>query len=324
MTVSILIGDCREMLATLPDESVQCCVTSPPYFNLRDYGVDGQIGLEPTPDAYIAELVAVFREVRRVLRKDGTLWVNIGDSYAGSWGAQGRQGTSGQMAGRAVTKARAGRSLSEAQIAAHPQKVSRTGSIAPGSGLKAKDRMMIPARVALALQADGWWLRDEIIWHKPNAMPSSVDDRTTSAHEMVYLLSKRARYFYDAKAIAEPATGRAAGNKRPRVAPGQRPDSMHKIGARDERNRRSVWSIPTEPFAGAHFAAMPQTLAALCIKAGSRPGGMVLDPFGGSGTTGLAASFLGRDATLIELNPAYAEIARERVYAAGLFSRAAE
>ena len=319
MTVSILIGDCREMLATLPDESVQCCVTSPPYFNLRDYGVDGQIGLEPTPDAYIAELVAVFREVRRVLRKDGTLWVNIGDSYAGSWGSQSHRTTEGGNP-----------SWKGSSIKNHPKKARQTGTIRQ-AGLKAKDRMMIPARVALALQADGWWLRDEIIWHKPNAMPSSVDDRTTSAHEMVYLLSKRARYFYDAKAIAEPATGRAAGNKGPRVVPGQRPGensnlggSMHKIGARDERNRRSVWSIPTEPFAGAHFAAMPQTLAALCIKAGSRPGGMVLDPFGGSGTTGLAASFLGRDATLIELNPAYAEIARERVYAAGLFSMAAE
>lgn len=194
MSVRIINGDCRDILKTLPDESVHCVVTSPPYFGLRDYGVDGQIGLEGTPDAFVAEMVAVFREVRRVLRDDGTLWLNLGDSYAGSWGAQGRNG---QMSDRSV--------ISAQQIAAAAKKTTRTGSIAEGTGLKPKDLIGIPWRVAFALQADGWYLRQDIIWHKPNPMPESVTDRCTKAHEYVFLFSKSSNYRYDADAIAEAA-----------------------------------------------------------------------------------------------------------------------
>jgi DNA modification methylase len=202
MTVQILNGDCRELLKGLTAESVNCVVTSPPYFGLRDYGVDGQIGLEDTPDAFVAEMVAVFREVRRVLRGDGTLWLNLGDSYAGSWGAQGRQGETGQMADRSVSKVRERSKISQAQIAAHPLKMANTGSIKQ-QGLKPKDLIGIPWRVAFALQADGWYLRQDIIWHKPNPMPESVRDRCTKSHEYVFLLSKSDRYYYDADAIAE-------------------------------------------------------------------------------------------------------------------------
>jgi DNA modification methylase len=212
MTVRIINGDCRDVLKTLPSESVHCVVTSPPYFGLRDYGVDGQIGLEPTPDEFVAAMVDVFTEVRRVLRADGTLWLNLGDSYAGSWGAQGRQGATGQMADRSVSRVREKSKLSAAQIAAHPQKMSRTGSIRQ-PGLKPKDLIGIPWRVAFALQADGWYLRQDIVWHKPNPMPESVQDRCTKAHEYLFLLSKSERYFYDADAIAEPqVSDHVAGN----------------------------------------------------------------------------------------------------------------
>jgi DNA modification methylase len=318
VSVSILIGDCRDVLATLPDGSVQCCVTSPPYFGLRDYGNAAQIGLEQTPDAYVAEMVAVFREVRRVLRDDGTCWLNLGDSYAGSWGDQGR---TGQMADRSVISAR--------QIDAGPQKQSNTGTIRQ-AGIKPKDLFGIPWRVAFALQADGWYLRQDIIWAKPNPMPESVQDRCTKAHEYVFLLSKGPRYFYDAKAVAEPwADDRRGepGTPSPKAAliPGQ---SAHTIGSkawtsegRDGRNRRSVWTIASQPFSGAHFATMPPELAETCIKAGSRISDTILDPFGGAGTTALAADRLQRNATIIELNPAYADIARQRINGeAGLFA----
>lgn len=310
--IDIIVGDCRDVLAGMPAESVQCCVTSPPYFGLRDYGVDGQIGLESTPDAYIAEVVAVFREVRRVLRDDGTLWLNLGDTYAG-----GGRGGGGSFSG---------------ERRCWEEKGGPRGPL-PLSGLKPKDRMMIPSRVALALQADGWWLRDEIVWHKPSPMPESVTDRTTKAHEMVYLLAKSGRYFFDQKAIAEPANyPEGAGNKRAYHVANERDGenanlggSLHKIGPRPTRNRRSVWTIAAQPFAEAHFATMPPNLADLCIRAGSRPGDMVLDPFGGAGTTGLAADRLQRDATIIEMNPAYAEIARIRINGeAPLFAAAAE
>jgi DNA modification methylase len=341
MTVTILSGDCRDVLATLPDRSVQCCVTSPPYFGLRDYGHEGQIGLEQTPDAYVAEMVAVFREVRRVLRDDGTLWLNLGDSYAGSWGAQGRDTTGRNDAGRNIGgrggnkegSGNPGRSkISAAQIAAHPQTQSRTGSIPAGSGFKPKDLLGIPWLVAFALRADGWYLRQDIIWAKPNPMPESITDRCTKAHEYVFLLSKSARYFYDAKAVAEDASGREPGNVSHKLVDASLTDDHHRtaggllnVGARDTRNRRSVWTIATQPYSGAHFATMPPGLAETCINAGSRIGDTILDPFGGAGTTALVADRLQRDATIIELNPAYAALARDRINSeAGLFAPAAE
>jgi len=281
----ILAGDCRETLKTLPAESVQTCVTSPPYFGLRDYGHAAQIGLEETPDEYVAQLVAVFREVRRVLRDDGTLWLNLGDSYAndGKWGG---------YSGGKHTKALHGD--------------TGVGRERRTTGLKPKDLIGIPWRVAFALQADGWWLRQDIIWHKPNPMPESIKDRCTKAHEYVFLLSKSASYFYDAKAVQEKATGKPPGNK------------THK--AADERNRRSVWTIGSKPYAGAHFATMPPELAALCIQAGSRVGDTVLDPFLGSGTTGEVAEALGRRWVGCELNPAYVKQAEARTAQVGLFA----
>jgi DNA modification methylase len=322
MGISILIGDVRERLKGLPDESVHCCVTSPPYYGLRDYGVAGQIGLEPSPDAYVAELVAVFREVRRVMRKDATLWLNLGDSYAGSWGAQSRPD------GNDVRSALEGGSmLSARQIAAHP-KGTLTGSLKNTPGLKAKDLMMIPARVALALQADGWWLRSDIIWHKPNPMPESVTDRPTSAHEHVFLLAKSERYYFNADAVREAVSesfierwGTAA-PPRKNVSPqgliagsvsGESCMGANPLG----RNIRNVWTVATQPYSEAHFATFPPDLIEPCIKAGCPPLGTVLDPFGGAGTTGLVADRLQRSAILIELNPAYAEVARKRLQGDG-------
>jgi site-specific DNA-methyltransferase (adenine-specific) len=257
----------------MPDASVHCCVTSPPYFGLRDYGVDGQIGLEQTPDDFVAEMVAVFREVRRVLRDDGTLWLNLGDSY----------GASKQLVG-------------------------------------------IPWRVALALQADGWYLRQDIIWHKPNPMPESVRDRCTKAHEYIFLLAKSERYYFDSEAMREESADPQGSAARYKSAFGGKKnetllatDQVHTrpIGMREfdgKRNRRSVWTVTTKPFRGAHFAVYPPDLIEPCILAGCPIGGTVLDPFGGSGTTGMVAAMHGRNAVLCELNPEYAEIARQRIY----------
>jgi DNA modification methylase len=292
---SILIGDCLEVLRGLPDGMVQTCVTSPPYYGLRDYGHAGQIGLEETPDAYVARLVNVFREVRRVLRDDGTLWLNIGDSYAAGGNGGGNKNDTN------VGSLTVGRKL-------------------PPSGYKSKDLLGIPWMVAFALRADGWWLRQDIIWHKPNPMPESVTDRCTKAHEYVFLLTKSARYFYDAAAIAEDALqpeGEAritAQHKQAAIGQNQTGSLGTNYGAAT-RNARNVWTIATRPYSGAHFATMPPALAERCIKAGSKPGDMVLDPFGGAGTTGLVADRLGRSATLIELNPEYARLARERITA---------
>jgi DNA modification methylase len=284
---------------------VQTCVTSPPYFGLRDYGHTGQIGLEQTPSAYVAELVSVFRSVRDVLADDGTLWLNLGDSYAGSWGAQGRQGKTGQMATRSVISART--------VEAHPMKQSKTGSVAHLEGLKAKDLMGIPWRVAFALQADGWYLRSDIIWHKPNPMPESVTDRPTKSHEYLFLLTKSERYYFDAASIAEPAlqpfgdpelTGQ---HKRAELQDVTSSTLGSNQGA-STRNRRTVWTVPTIPFRGAHFATFPPGLIEPCIVAGSKPGDIVLDPFMGSGTTGQVATNLGRQFIGLELNPKYVEL----------------
>lgn len=310
MTVRILNCDVMEGLRQLPDESVHCVVTSPPYFGLRDYGVDGQIGLEPSFERWLERMIEVFGEVRRVLRKDGTCWINIGDSYA-------------------------------------------TGS---GTGLKAKDRVMQPARLALALRADGWWLRSEIVWSKPNPMPEGVSDRPTTAHEMIYLVTRSARYWYDADAIRTPLAPKtlttfgtvreSKGNdllgsvktdnysksvpvRAPKVkvpSGWDRGEGAHGTIHRDGRskpeyqeaelagaNARDVWEIASESFPDAHFATFPTELVRRCILAGCPGGGVVLDPFSGAGTTCLVADRLQRDAIGIELNPEYAAMAKRRL-----------
>lgn len=319
-TVAIHLGDCRDTLTALEPGSARTCVTSPPYYGLRDYGHDAQIGLEPTPDAYVEALVAVFREVRRVLADDGTLWLNLGDSYAGSRAGAGDIVTDNRRnpASRGVTVSR------------------RRGNHAIPDGLKPKNLMGIPWRVAFALQADGWYLRSDIIWHKPNPMPESVTDRPTRAHEYLFLLSKSARYYYDAAAIKEPAkypggpnspesikspygqgfTRRAdkqSGHGRRHAGFNARWDGM----TRDEQvalgaNKRSVWTVATKPYKGAHFATFPPDLIRPCILAGAPAGGVVLDPFGGSGTTGAVAKAHGRKAVLIEANPDYCALSMDR------------
>ncbi|MCQ8240548.1 DNA-methyltransferase [Rhizosaccharibacter radicis] len=257
MSVRILQGDCRAVLPTLAADSIHCCVTSPPYFGLRNYGADGQIGLEETPDAYVAEMVAVFREVRRVLRPDGTLWLNLGDSYAGG-GCGARD------------EARWPKQSRNDHMARHAKR---------NAGCKPKDLIGIPWMVAFALRADGWFLRKDIIWHKPNPMPESVFDRPTSAHEHVFLLTKSGRYAYDGGAIAEGAVGRNAhdltgGRYAPVGQPAHTGTRQAPVDGLDgTRNARDVWTIATQPFAGAHFATMPPELAARCIRAGAPEGG---------------------------------------------------
>jgi len=301
-SATIHVGDAFETLHTLPDASVQCCVTSPPYWGLRDYGVDGQLGLEETPEKYVENMVRVFREVRRVLRDDGTLWLNLGDSYATST-PSGPQGENGDRASRTFT------------AEALPAR-------GVGSGLKPKDLCMIPARVAMALQADGWWLRSDIIWHKPNPMPESVTDRPTSAHEHIFLLSKSKRYFYDADAIREPLScpdaadgSRVFGGKQGtrNAKHGERTNGRTYNSAPNGRNKRNVWTVTTKPFPDAHFAVYPPALIEPCIAAGSAEGDMVLDPFSGAGTTGVVALKKGRDYVGIELNEDYAEMCAKRL-----------
>lgn len=298
----LICGDVRAALATLADDSVQCVVTSPPYYGLRDYGVAGQIGLEASPDEFLTTMVAVFREVRRVLRPDGVCFVNMGDSYAaGGNGGQNRE-SSATFHSHAVR---------DGDMTGHRKQ-------AP-DGFKPKDLMMMPARLALALQADGWWLRSAIVWHKPNPMPESVTDRPTNSYEMVYMLTKSEAYFWDAEAVKEPASENthpgysskgaktAANAEQPGVKPsafdGYRPDT---------RNIRNVWTIQTAPFADAHFATFPPALPERCIRAASRPADLILDPFAGAFTTGVVAEQLGRECQAIELSPAYCDVAVRR------------
>jgi DNA modification methylase len=351
-------GDCLNIMPTLETESVQCVCTSPPYYGLRDYGtakweggdedhehdrvaarngrggsgapgkqtadaypsdlpaavcscgatrIDSQIGLEDSPEAYVAKLVAMFREVKRVLRNDGVVWLNLGSSYAGGGGSSGHTEETTNCGRKTVDY----------------------GAIATGgrvpSGFKPKDLIPIPWMVAMALQADGWWLRSDIIWHKPNPMPESVSDRCTKAHEYIFLLTKSARYFMDMEAVKEPSTMHPVdwnndgtqkresyvrgdfGGKN--IEPGK--EAFRTISS--TRNRRSVWTITTKPFSGAHFAVFPPEIPEICIKAGSRVGDTILDPFAGAGTTGFVAEKLGRNFIGIELNPDYVAIAEKRI-----------
>ncbi|SSB97862.1 DNA modification methylase [Pseudomonas sp. 43mfcvi1.1] len=341
----ILVGDCIDMMRTLPDQSAQCCVTSPPYFGLRDYGMPDQIGLEETPAEFVSRLVQVFREVRRVLRDDGTLWVNMGDTYASIAGGYAPGGSAGKhdMASQSTRGA-----------------VLRGKRRSPPTGLNQKDLMGIPWRLAFALQDDGWYLRQDIIWHKPNPMPESTRDRCTKSHEYLFLLSKCPRYFYDQDAIREPVAlssvvrlaqdleqqhgsdrvpGKAngpmkavrsqrdsfkrEGSKREQAIPGHalgthRPNREESAYPLDTRNKRSVWTVPTQGFKGAHFATFPPELIRPCILAGAPRGGIVLDPFGGAGTTAVVAMQEGRKSILCELNPEYAAMAERRIAAAWL------
>jgi DNA modification methylase len=282
---------------------------------LRDYGHDGQIGLEATPQAYVARVVEVFREVRRVLRDDGTLWLNIGDSYAAERG--GTHQPAETLAGGLHGKTKDGKTVNRDRHDGY--KPTRN---AKAIGLKHKDLVGVPWRVAFALQADGWYLRQDIIWHKPNPMPESVNDRCTKAHEYVFLLTKSARYYYDADAIAEPAIYAGAtvtnddGKNGQMGQFGQTRRGFLKDGGvtvGETRNRRSVWTVTTKPYSGAHFAVMPFDLAEPCILAGSAPGDTVLDPFTGSGTTGAVAVAHSRSFVGTELNPVSVAQARKRI-----------
>ena len=295
---TILVGDVLKRLADIADGSVQCCVTSPPYWGLRDYGQDGQLGLESTPEAYVGNMVAVFREVRRVLSDDGVCWLNLGDSYNGSGGAGGDYSPGG---------------LKEGQPKYPGRKIST---------LKPKDLVGIPWRVAFALQADGWWLRQDIIWHKPNPMPESVTDRCTKAHEYLFMLTKSSRYYFDNDAIKEDAIwskdkragkGRLTydGKRQGEKGNGQEPF----VAIKDKKNKRSVWTVNTKPFKGAHFAVMPEALCEPPILASSQKGDIVLDPFTGSGTVAVVALRHNRDFIGTELNPDYAQIAYDRISA---------
>jgi len=301
----IEFGDCRETMRKWAQEGIkaQTCVTSPPYYGLRDYGRDGQIGLEETPEEYIAAMVEVFRCVRDVLADDGTVWLNIGDSYNAA--KSDRSGQNGYNDGR----------------------TNRSKRFAVGGveGLKPKDLIGIPWMLAFALRADGWYLRQDIIWHKPNPMPESVQDRCTKAHEYIFLLSKSQKYYFDADAIKEesintPEQQEAKRNKQEHKGQRDNGDMRHttagftKTGIYEKRNKRSVWTVTTKPYEGAHFAVFPSDLIEPCILAGAPVGGLVLDPFMGSGTTAQVAQNLGRKYLGCELNPDYKPLQDKRLH----------
>lgn len=297
--------DCVEGMKQLPDASVDLTVTSPPYYGLRDYGVDGQIGVEETPEQYIEKLVSVFREVRRVLKNDGTLWVNIGDSYAGGGGfcetapssktsKSGKYGNTGALI---------------------------RGGIKPAGDVKQKDLIGIPWMLAFALRADGWYLRQDIIWAKPNPMPESVTDRCTKSHEYIFLFSKSPRYYFDHKAIMEPVAENTVKRMSQDVenqigstrVPGKTNGNMKAVGSNERRNKRDVWTVTTKPFKEAHFATFPEDLIEPCILAGCPVNGVVLDPFMGSGTTALTATRLKRLYVGFDLSAEYCAIANKRL-----------
>jgi site-specific DNA-methyltransferase (adenine-specific) len=271
----IVVGNCLDNLKALPSNSIHSCVSSPPYFSLRNYGTEGQIGLEELPEEYVPKIVEVFSEVKRVLRKDGTLWLNLGDSWWNNYGGGSATMTTGN--------AQAVKARGRCNRPKH-------------SFLKIKDLIGIPWQVAFALQKDGWYLRQEIIWHKPNACPESVFDRCTKSHEYIFLLSKSSKYYFDSKAISEPATSHIGTNNEKKL-----------------RNKRSVWSVPVARFKEAHFATFPTQLIEPCILAGCPEGGTVIDPFGGAGTTALVANRNNRNAILYEINTEYVEMAKKRL-----------
>lgn len=321
-----LEGDCREILPTLPAGSVQCCVTSPPYWLLRDYGVNGQLGLEATPQEYVANMVAVFRELWRVLKPDGTLWLNLGDSYATSNGWRPEDQKTSTLGPN-----RDGLKPTNAAFISKPKRSQVIG-------LKSKDLCGIPWHLAFALQSDGWYLRSDIIWHKPNPMPESVTDRVVKSHEYIFMLSKSSRYYFDADAIKEPAAYEGLLSVQARSSkdlflqeqsairriigqmPGMHDDCQERSQRQSLRSRRDVWTIPTQPYPEAHFATFPEEIPKLCILAGSKPGDTILDPFAGSGTVGKVAIELGRRAILVELSSAYGKLALERTnVTAGFF-----
>ena len=303
MQYKLIMGDASICLKNIANESIDACITSPPYFGLRDYGMDGQIGNESNPNEYIQRLVDAFREVKRTLKPCGTLWVIIGDSYAGS----GKGGGDPSIGNRNLGG-------SKYPIRNIP------------CGYKTKDLIGIPWLLAFALRKDGWYLRQDIIWHKPNAMPESVKDRCTRAHEYIFMLSKSARYYYDHETIKEPAVStnlkkfidsnknKQRGHSRRHTGfNGQYADQLKKNGAPKTRNRRSVWTIPTKPYAGAHFAVFPFNLIEPCVLACSKPEDTILDPFMGSGTTGIVALLHGRKFIGIDINPKYCQMAKERL-----------
>ena len=313
--MQIINCDCLTELKKLPDESVHCCVTSPPYWGLRDYGVDGQIGLEKTPDEYVEKLVNVFREVKRVLKNDGTLWLNLGDTYSAHKDCKSIP-DSLRVGGRSET----------ANVIEKGQSHSRNSKMLKSVGLKNKDLCGVPWRVAFALQADGWYLRSDIIWHKPNPMPESVTDRPTKSHEYIFLLAKSQKYYFDNEAVGSPIQEdtierykRSWNGDGMRDFPSGPQNHIQKFmdpqnKKREWANIKTVWTVTTKPFKEAHFATFPEKLIIPCIKAGCPKGGVVLDPFGGSGTTGVVAEKLGRDYILIELNPNYIEMADNRTW----------
>jgi DNA modification methylase len=306
----ILLGDNIETLKTLPAAAVDCCITSPPYYGLRDYGVDGQIGLEESPEEYIEKLVNVFREVRRVLSDEGTLWVNIGDCYSGS-------GKGGQS--HYIKSENWHPTYPHIGTTARKNAVTKfAGEPRCPQGIKNKDLIGIPWLLAFALRADGWYLRQDIIWNKPNPMPESVTDRCTKAHEYIFLLSKSANYYFDNNAIKEPATStdnsiRDRDSTRLNNVPGR--DKMGGLCKNDyiDRNKRDVWTVTTKPYKDAHFAVFPEALICPCVLAGSKEGGIVLDPFMGSGTTAVVAVKLLRKYVGCEINPEYIKIAEKRI-----------
>lgn len=300
----LIVGDSLDKLSSLRNKSVHCCVTSPPYWGLRDYGVDGQLGLEKTPDEYVTNLVEVFREVRRVLRDDGTLWLNLGDSYVSN--QKGKNSKSG---------------LGNKND--HCRDISRKSKKKP-AGLKTKDLVGIPWRVALALQADGWYLRQDIIWHKPNPMPESVKDRCTKSHEYIFLLSKKPKYYFDNHAIEEPAVeSRIGKNRGGSLSRGTVSEGTGKVAglnhsgkpwvSKGTKNKRSVWTHAVKPFKEAHFATFPPGLIEPCILAGCPEGGTVLDPFFGAGTVGLVSEKYNRNWVGIELSQEYGQLALRRI-----------
>jgi DNA modification methylase len=325
----ILIGDAFEQLALLPNESVHCVVTSPPYWGLRDYGVDGQLGLEKTPQEYINNMRLIFEQVRRVLKNDGTLWLNLGDSYCGGGNNRGARSDFKKSIKQASNRGAIGQA---AKFGVHNFRSNE---------IKQKDLVGIPWMMALALRNDGWYLRQDIIWHKPNPMPESVRDRCTKAHEYIFLLSKSKKYFFDVDAIKEPAICGHRGSSfdsdsdsdsdrktKPNLGLKPRPSQVRgefngKTQAmpgreafraiKEMRQKRSVWTVTPKPFKGAHFATFPVDLIEPCILAGSKPGDTILDPFFGAGTVGVAAKKHGRNFIGIEINPEYAAMATKRI-----------